>query len=297
MPESNRYRPNANKRRYRPGSGTLSLPSLFPGAQILEHTHEQLCQQEQQACRARDMLDNLEKRSRYFDLKTQQGTTQPHQGHERSEQKMSRKDLENASEINGHIGLNERGSFNYDKYGRKARTHQYSLIGSALTKGMEFPRHDPDYIAYPEEAYVPTTASGPRQYWPQSNQSAENAKRNRSAPATEDLPPNIRHQFGTSVCQAVLADSGKVAETLDGQRRLANSLRRTRVVKTVRSLKPEDTNPQYEALGLALRQNVFPGYTYDHKNSITKTIYNPDVHNNRVPDPDEFRYQRDELSK
>ncbi len=114
--------------------------------------------------------------------------------------------------------------------------------------------------------------------------------------AAMDLPPNIRHHFGTTVCETVLADNHKVQQTLHRQRKQRDQMYRSNKKKPPIEMPPDDADPQYEALGLTLRQNTFPGFTYGHKCSMSNSVHTLDVHNRHV-DPSMFRNQRDELSK
>lgn len=246
-------------------------------------------------------LVNLEKKSVYFDLKSNNRDSRLSSKESRTkndEKWLSYKDLDHATDINS-VGLKPHHNYNYDKYGLVKPQHQYALIGNPLGQGMEFPsQQDPYYGAYPPSAYAGRRACRRRPHPEHQSTSKVNSRQGSSAvPSTNDLPPNIRHQFGTMICQNVLSDPMKVCETLEDQRRKQASLRRTRVLPSrAESELTDESDPQYDALGQALRQNVFPGYTQDHKSSLTKSTYTSNIHENRERDPDEFRYQRDELS-
>ena len=73
---------------------------------------------------------------------------------------------------------------------------------------------------------------------------------------------------------------------------------------TTRNLdKPSLDNPtyihvsDYDSIGLILRQNVFPGPSVQNPQSITKSSHTEEVHLRRVPETDEFKYKRHNLSK
>lgn len=272
------------------------------GRRSRNSAHMELNQQKDVASQINDELSHLQHKSVYFDLEKNRGDLKSDSGansKQSNERWLSEKDLDHAADINS-IGLKPRHNYNYDKYGPAQPQHQYTLIGNPLGQGMEFPtQQDPYYGAYPPSAYVGRRACRRRPH-PEAESpgtSQANSRQGSALPTTNDLPPNIRHQFGTNICQNVLSDPLKVSETLEDQRRKQANLRRTRVPPSAAgSEAAEECDPQYDALGQALRQNVFPGYTYDHKNSITKSTYTSNIHDNREQDPDEFRYQRDELS-
>ena len=110
------------------------------------------------------------------------------------------------------------------------------------------------------------------------------------------LPQNIKHQFGSRVCDKLLSDKEIVDKTIQDQKDFKASIQRTSKKFDVPKF-TKDLNPEYEMLGNALRMNVVPGYTIDHKVSTTKTAFNDQVHLFRYPDPDKYRYQKDELSE
>ncbi|XP_052059391.1 uncharacterized protein LOC127736252 isoform X1 [Mytilus californianus] len=188
------------------------------------------------------------------------------------------------------VGLNERSSYNYDKYGkeRKLPAHQYSLIGDILRPGN-------DFAARREKTDIPIRSQNTNNNMLQTCIGRQPSARGENSPrAAIDIPPNIKHQYGTRVCDNLLSDEKVVKQTLEEQAKSrASGKKKDRVSITAleKQLKPE-----YEQLGNFMRQNVFPGYTIDHHTSTTKSVYTDDVHLNRNPDPDKWRYQRDELS-
>lgn len=188
------------------------------------------------------------------------------------------------------VGLNERSSYNYDKYGkeRKLPAHQYSLIGDILRPGN-------DFAARREMTDIPIRTQNTNNNMLQTCIGRQPSARDANSPrAAIDIPPNIKHQYGTRVCDNLLSDEKVVKQTLEEQAKSrASGKKKDRVSITAleKQLKPE-----YEQLGNFMRQNVFPGYTIDHHTSTTKSVYTDDVHLNRNPDPDKWRYQRDELS-
>ena len=114
-----------------------------------------------------------------------------------------------------------------------------------------------------------------------------------------DVPANIRHKFGTKVVKEVLKDKQEVEKTLEQQARIrAESHKSNKSASSSRTVdfpSPEDS--EYESLSHSVRQNIFPGTSMNYKISSTKEDYPSDVFNRRVPDPDQYRCHRDELSK
>ena len=206
-------------------------------------------------------------------------------------------DLKGSKEIN-IIGLNENQSFNRDKYRSKAPVHNYSLIGDVLRPGMDFPRRERTEIQMRNLGYGKGDMQGPLaegfKLQTCAQEGATSARSSRRA--VVDLPPNIKHHFGSRVCDKLLSDKAVVEKTVKRQKeQKASSQRPSKPFKVPEFTKEMD--PEYEMLGNALRMNVVPGYSIDQKVSTTKTSFNDQVHLFRYKDPDKYRYQKDELSK
>lgn len=203
--------------------------------------------------------------------------------------RLSEEAVELARRMN-RVGLNDRSSYNYDKYGkeRKLPAHQYSLIGDILRPGN-------DFAARREKTDITMQSPNPNSGTLQTAIGRQSSARGANSPvAAIELPPNIKHQYGTRICDNLLSDEKVVKQTLEDQAKSRASNRqkeRATVTTLEKKLKPE-----YEQLGNFMRQNVFPGYTMDHHTSTTKSVYTDAVHLKRHPDPDQWRYQRDELS-
>lgn len=210
-------------------------------------------------------------------------------------------DLEGAKDIN-IVGLNKNQSYNRDKYGRQPPVHNYSLIGDLLKPGMDFLRRERtdvqmrnlgigkgDCRGVLAEGNKPPSRS-------QQSRGPQSAREASKQKAVLDLPPNIKHQFGSRVCDKLLSDSAVVEKAIKQRdEKRANMQRPSKPFSVPKFTK--EMNPEYEMLGNALRMNIVPGYTTDHKISTTKTEFNDQVHLFRYQDPDKWRYQKDELSK
>lgn len=197
------------------------------------------------------------------------------------------------------VGLNERNSYNRDKYGPKPSVHSYSLMGDVMRpRNMELPtrRESTEYPMKKKESKEKIETVLP--LGPQDkNQSARASSRSGSRRSMAvDLPENIRHQFGSKICESLLGDEKMVEKTMQKQQEDKDAAYRVRKPVSVPAIE-KDLKPDYEQLGNFMRMNMFPGYNINHKISTTKSEFTDSVHLHRVPDPDKWRYQRDELSK
>lgn len=267
----------------------------LPGAQIYEKSRRKVDSQSEVAKQVNADLRKKEEEALYRLAQTGYDNYQPaepsiEQGTARS-QWFTQKDLAGAKHIN-ILGLNKNQSYNRDKYGPRAPVHNYSLIGDILRPGMDFPRRERTEVQMRNLGYGKGDLRGAlvTPPPPKANQSARTPRH-----SSITLPPNIKHQFGSRVCDNLLADKDVVEKTIKKQKDFKASIQRTSKPFDVPKFTKE-MNPEYEMLGNALRMNVVPGYSTDHKISTTKTSFNDQVHLFRYPDPDKYRYQKDELS-
>ncbi|OWF50890.1 uncharacterized protein LOC110449873 isoform X2 [Mizuhopecten yessoensis] len=271
--------------------GRFQLPeelrSQMKEYKVVQATKGEIEKQKDELLKTKRAIENMEFGALNFD--TENITRVPQRaGSGRSPLSMSDNALKAAREMN-YVGLNDRNSYNRDKYGHRAPMHQYSLCGDILRPGMETIRREkteyPAYVGHSERHRKAPTET-PR------HTSAGPAAQPRSIVS---LPPNIRHQFGSKVCDFLLSDEKKVEKTVNEEK-----LRKQRLLRPSKHLDIPDMDkelkPEYEMLGNAMRQNIFPGYTMNHKKSMMKLAYDDSVHLRRYPDPDQWRYQRDELS-
>ncbi|KAH3871201.1 uncharacterized protein LOC127868439 isoform X2 [Dreissena polymorpha] len=205
-------------------------------------------------------------------------------------------DLYASNEINT-LGLNNNQSFNRDKYGHKAPVHKYSLIGDVLRPGMDFPRRERTEIQMRNQGYGKGDMRGAlARSPPRIGQVSAQLSRKPAELAPLVVPPNIKHKFGSKVCDNLLSDKAVVDHTIEEQKRAKETIERKSHPFIVQKFSRE-ANPDYDMLGNALRMNVVPGYSTDQTISTTKTAFNDQVHLFRYQDPDKWRYQKDELSK
>ena len=262
----------------------------------------------QSAHEAKINLEALEKQSRYFGVDSRQKTLDSKsKSANQSSHWISMKDLDHTDEINS-VGLNNR-SYNHEKYGSKPPVHQYSNIGSILQPGMDFNEVEREEIKGPYKK--PEVRRNPdwlrREAYFKGKQGQMESQPGVGVDVSGmQLPKNIQHKFGTKLCQSLLSDKEIVDKTIEEQQKMKikeNSRRKNRYGPSHQNPTPNEVssdpnlNPIYDALGGVLRHNLFPGQTFDHKVGVMKGDFNDSVHKNRVPNPDEYRYKRDDLSK
>jgi len=268
----------------------------LPQADVLERSKQGFGEQKNKTCSIISDLKKKEEEALY--TRTQTGDQTARTGQETSRsQWFTEKDLHGSKEINV-VGLNKNQSYNRDKYGQRAPTHNYSLIGDVLRPGMDFPRRERTEIQMRNQGYGQGDLKGAlaQEYKPPSRARGVAASAGTPRRASLDLPPNIKHQFGSRECDKLLADRAVVDRTLKKQNDQKTASQRPSKPFKVPAFTKE-MNPEYEMLGNSLRMNVVPGYSIDQAFSTTKNSFNDQVHLFRYKDPDKWRYQKDELSK
>lgn len=258
----------------------------------IEKTKKEIEKQKSAVESARKSLQEAEESAKKFKMDVYEGMREgdptPRQ------QLLMSMEASNMLKQMNRVGLNDRNSYNRDKYGPKPSVHSYSLMGDVMRpRNMELPtrRENSEYpmkLKEKKEKIETVLPLGPED----TNQSARGSSR-RSLPL--DLPENIRHQFGSKVCDSLLSDEKVVEKTMQKQQEDKDAAYRVRKPVSVPTIE-KNLKPDYEQLGNFMRMNMFPGYNINHKISTTKSTFTDSVHLQRVPDPDKWRYQRDELS-
>ncbi|XP_013094734.1 uncharacterized protein LOC106078389 [Biomphalaria glabrata] len=258
------------------------LKDLIPGREQLESSREEFNKQKQILDEAEQKLKSKAENALIF--KVDPANNHFHLSTPYKPSWLSQKDLEHSKEINS-LGLNVKESYNRDKYGTKPLRHAYSLIGDPLAVNMDFNSSkntdtlSQNHIVYSKGRHLP--------YGLMKQTKPDNLK------SIFPLPPNIRHKFGSRDCDVLLSDEHLVHLALLKQSNLApQKVSR----KENHQHLPVDLSGNYESLGHLTRYNVCSGISTDNKISNTKQDFNDLVHLRRVPNPDQFRYQRDELS-
>jgi len=266
----------------------------LPGAIVLAKSKQDLAATKDQFNSARANLKQKEEQVLYsFPTAGHQGSD-PAQPNSSRSQWLNENDLKGSKEIN-ILGLNTNQSFNRDKYGRRPPIHNYSLIGDILRPGMDFPRRERTVIQMRNSGYGMGDLRGALVQ--ETNPPPQRVQKSPAPkPSVIEIPPNIKHQFGSRVCDRLLSDEATVAKTLKEQEECKAAIQRKSKPYQVPKFSKE-LAPDYEMLGNALRMNVVPGYTMNHNVTTTKTAFNDQAHLFRNKDPDKFRYQKDELSR
>ncbi|XP_052818976.1 uncharacterized protein LOC128244891 isoform X2 [Mya arenaria] len=277
----------------------FSLPEdvrkQLPAAAVLEKSRRDFETQRDKLSKHSDEIRRREEQVLYEQSRVQAPPTSQREAPTDRPQWYNEQDLRGSHEIN-NIGLNENSNFNRDKYGKRPPVHNYTLIGDVLRPGMDFPRRERSEIQMRNQGYGSGDLRGILAEPTQTKKApALSARTPRREPMT--LPQNIKHQFGSKVCDNVFSDKDVVQKTINDQKEAKAQAQRRRGPVNVPKFIKADVNSDYEMLGNALRMSVAPGYSIDNKVSTTKTAFNDQTHLFRHPDPDKWRYQKDELSR
>ncbi|KAL3877284.1 hypothetical protein ACJMK2_035016 [Sinanodonta woodiana] len=288
----------------------LYLPEEFkatlPGTKLLEQSKRQVEQQKETAKEKENILKSKEKEALLFNTGlalAAQNDYSSGASDGKPYQKFTLDDIAHSKEIN-IVGLNERQSYNRDKYGNKPPVHNYSLIGDLFRPGMDFIRRERTDVQNRNLGFGAgdiRNASQPT-LLPKRGRDVQRVSKSARAPASGEqhvhVPPNIRHSYGSKVVDSLLSDNNRAVQSLNLQheRKGAHGLHMNLSKEAEMQKFSNELNKDYEMLGNSMRQNIFAGYTTDHKISTTKKTFNDQVHLFRHPNPDKYRYRRDELS-
>ncbi|XP_076458976.1 uncharacterized protein LOC143292511 isoform X2 [Babylonia areolata] len=241
--------------------------------QVLTNAQKQLKEKEQKALMFRPDSERKER------------------GKSREHAWLTKQDLDHSEDIN-NVGLSKSGNFNHDKYGNKPPTHNYSLIGDVLSKGNEFghcQKYDPDQSLAALNVSDNNNLGAIRLGWnPRVDPDTEMPLKPKSA---VKLPPNIRHQFGSRVCDSLLADKKKVSETMEKQKKEERASKSTSEID-IKEYEAKASSSYFD-VGHVTRFNVFPGYSMLDMNSTMRATHNDVVYLRRVPMTDEYRIIKD----
>ena len=254
---------------------------------MVEKVRSDINSQNQMVADAQQQLKEKELKALAFKPEAEQ----KQEGKIRDHAWLTKQDLEHSHDIN-IVGLSKTGSYNHDRYGNKPPTHNYSLIGDVLTKGNEFgqqQKYDPDDTLLALNQSNNNNLEAIRLGWnPPVDPDIEFPLKPKS---TMRVPPNIRHQFGSRVCDTLLFDEQKVMETLDKQKGGSRSAKQRPVVDT----KDYQTKASgsYFDVGQVTRFNVFPGHSMLDQTSTMRAAYNDVVYLRREPVCNEYRIVKD----
>ena len=236
-----------------------------------------------------DTLNVLEEKSKYFRVGELPVPPLSSTKERKDRRWLDKTDLEHADEINkiGH-GKSTR-NFNHDKYAQPSETHNYRFCGDILKPGNDFTNK------IERHKYIPAPVHQRKKYKYKLEPFLQETEDGVKLPVS--LPPNIKHQFGTKVCNHLLVDKKVVDDTVENQRQNYDRILKRRLKDD--PIPPIETVPEtmYDKLGNTLRTDLFPGYSLDHNTSLAHTSYTNEVHKNRPEIPDQYRFQSDDLSE
>ncbi|XP_071954560.1 uncharacterized protein [Antedon mediterranea] len=182
------------------------------------------------------------------------GTFSPY----RADVKHQSGDIAYAAEFN-HLGLDSRYDYNYERCRPRIKQGSYKQAGNVLTTGNLF-----TYKGKSNSSSISDT--GRLQLHRGISSSSA-----RSYASSNSIPPNIKHTYGEELCSKVKLEimAEKSSLTLDGNSTLSSS----------KSSPAPERDPMYDALGNALRQDIFNGVPHNKVNSLNMDSYTQDIHN------------------
>lgn len=197
------------------------------------------------------------------------------------------------------IGLNKTNSFNRDKYGQKLPTHQYRLMGDVLQRPSQSAPVSTMYLdkTYGNNQIKPLNKMNElingyqqKRYTKWKEKPNNQMLSSFEQPSLEiiggiRLSTNIKHRYGSHVCNELLKDEIAVGETMADIDR--KDMREKKAVPMFiqgftsrRGLNlPRSRGQQLSYLHLSntLRNNVFPGEGIVYNCGTTHADYNEDV--------------------
>lgn len=205
---------------------------------------------------------------------------------------LSLQDLEHSSDIN-NVGIGKSGGYNRDRYSKKPPTHSYALIGDVLGKGNEFGQPQ---IYDPDESLIALNLS--------QNNNKEMIRLGFNPPVDPDveaplkkqscidMPPNIRHKFGSKVCDDLLQDPTTVRALLEKERR-SKPLVRSKFEVDTKEYTAKAESGNYFEVGQVTRYNIFPGHSTLNQSGVFNAVHNDVVYLRREQINEEFRMVKD----
>ncbi|KAL8580402.1 hypothetical protein ACOMHN_020879 [Nucella lapillus] len=282
----------ANKIGVKPQPVRYPVPEHLQGhmsaRSMVDKARHDIVSQSQACSDAQKQLKEKEQKALMF----QPDSEKKQRGKSREPTWLTKQDLNHSKDIN-IVGLNQSGSYNHDRFGNKPPTHNYSLIGDVLSKGNEFgyiQKYDPDESLLALNESDNNNIGAIRLGWnPKVDPDVECPLKPKSAAVK--LPPNIRHQYGSRVCDALLADEKKVSETLDKQKTGQRSAK-TPLGVDIKDYEAKASGSYFD-VGHVTRFNLFPGHSMLDMNSTLKADHNDIVYLRREPMTDEYRVIKD----
>ncbi|XP_038047238.1 uncharacterized protein LOC119721300 [Patiria miniata] len=181
------------------------------------------------------------------------------------------------------LGLDQKMDYNYDRYRRPATNSNFQQAGTVLGKGGSFSYKGKSYATVNG---IPKTRSGAGLPPVESP--------SKGPGGIYYIPPNIRHIYGDSLCDQLLENKEDFQKSMEAKlpqrRRTAGPSSPVHI-----ELKSE---PLYDALGNALRQDIFNGVSHSHIKSLNTSSYTEDIPAKSTETyPPKFGVQRNQDSK
>ncbi|XP_033630654.1 uncharacterized protein LOC117292639 [Asterias rubens] len=184
------------------------------------------------------------------------------------------------------LGLDQRMDYNYERFRQPAKNSKYQHAGNALGKGGMF--------SYKGKKYATVQGRGSKSRSGTGLAPVEFPNKVKS----DDIfyiPANIRHTHGQDLCNTLLKNPEEFRQSMEAK----EPARRRMVVKS----SPSDhialtSEPFYDALGNALRQDIFNGVAHSHIKSLNTSSYTDEVASKSTESyPPKFGVQRNADSK
>ncbi|XP_074648289.1 uncharacterized protein LOC141903848 [Tubulanus polymorphus] len=287
-------------RQYRVRNLPPVLQAKIPDSSIVKFNKEQITKQKRVLNDIENDLQFLEKNTKYNPGLIQSNETPASSsgGTKKQPQWFTESDIKHTHDINilGVRPGGQKSNYNRDKYATKPQTHKYALIGDVLRPGNDFNERENSIFSDEKNNFDSNMYSTSyKKHFPEI-ETKNPEKPTETREFAIDLPANIQHTFGTTECQRLLTDTQSVDRSLkliEQQERIRRRVIANRLQP--KSIKPE-IHPLYEVMGNALRMDHFTGHTFDNKLSSTKRAHTQSVFDRRVPQIDNYRMKRDELS-
>lgn len=266
---------------------------FFEGRDLLESQRQEFLQQKRHLEEASQQLKIKTEEALKFH-KSQRDSTETKIPHIQSNQPLwlSKKDLEHSDDINA-VDLIARGRCKRDRHQDNTEVYNKNLSEDAMENSYF---NTSEAFQKTLSAYKKNREAGWRRHVDVSDETVEQplflSKPQSTCPI--DLPLNIRHKFGSHICDTLLSDKDLLSMSIDKQKLLSGP-RRPSKKDHIKSL-PIDLESTYESLGQFTRYDVFPGLATDQTISQTKKEFTNEVHKAKAQNPDKFRHQRDQLS-
>ncbi|XP_022092503.1 uncharacterized protein LOC110980271 isoform X2 [Acanthaster planci] len=162
------------------------------------------------------------------------------------------------------LGLDQKMDYNYDRFRRPATNSKFEQAGTVLGKGGLF--------SYKGKSFA-TVGGMPKSRTGTDGLAPVESPNNKARSGIFYIPPNIRHTYGDSLCDQLLENKEEFRKSLEAR---LPERRRTAAPRSPVHIEIK-SEPLYDALGNALRQDIFNGVSHSHIKSLNTSSYTEDV--------------------